>query len=165
MGPLGRPVVCSKAVGKPLRVSDMTVEVPGFWWRTNYSWFEVPFFFSSLMETRRYSPHMEKRTQRSSVWNLSPVTLSQKGREGGKEGREKRKIQRQKKAEAQDCTLLFKMSSWKGNPPTLLVGMQTGTTAMEDSMEIPQKTEYRTTIWSRNPTPGHISGGNRNLKR
>lgn len=63
------------------------------------------------METRRYSPHMEKRTQRSSVWNLSPFTLSQKGREGGKEGREKRKIQRQKKAEAQDCTLLFKMSS------------------------------------------------------
>ena len=34
----------------------------------------------------------------------------------------------------------------KGNPPTLLVGMQIGTATMENSIEIPQKTENRTTI-------------------
>ena len=34
----------------------------------------------------------------------------------------------------------------KGNPPTLLVGMEIGTTTMENSMEVPQKTKYRTTI-------------------
>jgi len=28
---------------------------------------------------------------------------------------------------------------------------------MEDSMALPQKTKYRTTVWSSNPTPGHIS--------
>ena len=33
----------------------------------------------------------------------------------------------------------------KGNPPTLLVGMETGTTTMENRMEVPQKTKYRTT--------------------
>ena len=32
-------------------------------------------------------------------------------------------------------------------------------------MEIPQKTKYRTAIWSINPTSGHISGENHNLKR
>ena len=34
----------------------------------------------------------------------------------------------------------------KGKPPTLLVGMSVGTTTIENSMEIPQKTNYRTTI-------------------
>ena len=34
----------------------------------------------------------------------------------------------------------------KGNPPTQLMGMQIGTTTMENSMEVPQKTKYRTTI-------------------
>ena len=29
---------------------------------------------------------------------------------------------------------------------------------MENSMEVSQKTKSRTTIQSRNPTPGHISG-------
>ena len=34
----------------------------------------------------------------------------------------------------------------KGDPPTLLVGMYSGTTAVENSMEVPQKTKYKTTI-------------------
>ena len=34
----------------------------------------------------------------------------------------------------------------KGNPPTLLVGMYIGTTTMENSMEVTQKTKYRTII-------------------
>ena len=54
----------------------------------------------------------------------------------------------------------------KGNhPPTLLVGMSTATTTMENSMEVPQKTKYRTTVWSSNPTPGHISRQNFHSKR
>ena len=32
-------------------------------------------------------------------------------------------------------------------------------------MEFPQKTKNRVAIWSSNPTCGHISGGNYNLKR
>ena len=35
---------------------------------------------------------------------------------------------------------------------------------MKNSMEVPQKTEYRVTIWSTNSTPGHISGQNYNSK-
>jgi len=47
-------------------------------------------------------------------------------------------------------------SMWrKGTPPTLLVVMQIDTTTMEDSVDVPQKTQYRTTMWSNNPTPGH----------
>ena len=34
----------------------------------------------------------------------------------------------------------------KGNPPTLLVGMQTSTTTMENSVEIPKKIANRTAI-------------------
>ena len=34
---------------------------------------------------------------------------------------------------------------------------------MENSMEILEKTKYRTIIWSRNPTPWHISRQNYNL--
>ena len=45
----------------------------------------------------------------------------------------------------------------KGNPPALLVGMYIGTITMENSVEVPQKTKYRTTIRPRNPTLGHIS--------
>ena len=37
--------------------------------------------------------------------------------------------------------------------------------SMENSMEFPQKTKNRVTIWSRNPTPGHIATWNYNLKR
>ena len=44
----------------------------------------------------------------------------------------------------------------KGNlPPILLVGMYISTTTIEYSMEVPQKTKYRTTS---NPIPRHMSG-------
>ena len=36
---------------------------------------------------------------------------------------------------------------------------------MENSKEFPQKTKNRVTIWSSNPTPGHTSRENHNLKR
>ena len=55
---------------------------------------------------------------------------------------------------------------WRnGNLPELLVGMQTGTTTMENSMEVLQKTKYRTAIWPSTPTLGHISGQNIPWKR
>ena len=53
----------------------------------------------------------------------------------------------------------------KGNPLTLLVGMQTSTATMENSVEIPWKTGNRTSIWPRNPTAGHTNRGNQNWKR
>ena len=53
----------------------------------------------------------------------------------------------------------------KRNHPSLLVGVQIGTTTMEISMEIPQKTKNRTTISSSNPTPVHISRQNFHSKR
>ena len=43
--------------------------------------------------------------------------------------------------------------------------MQIGAATMENSMEVPQNTKNRTAIWSSNPTPGHVSGQNYNLKR
>ena len=43
----------------------------------------------------------------------------------------------------------------RGNPLTLLVGMQTRTVTMEKSVEIPLKTRNRTAIQPRNPTAGH----------
>ena len=43
----------------------------------------------------------------------------------------------------------------KGNPLTLLVGMQMSTTTMEKSVEIPVKTVNRTAVRSSNPTAGH----------
>ena len=55
---------------------------------------------------------------------------------------------------------------WReGNLPTPLVGMKISTVTMENSMEFPQNTKNRATIWSSNPTPGHISQENHNLKR
>ena len=36
---------------------------------------------------------------------------------------------------------------------------------LESSMEIPQKTKHRITIWSSHPTPGHLSRENHDLKR
>ena len=53
----------------------------------------------------------------------------------------------------------------KGNPLTLLVGMQTSTATMENCMEIPWKTGSRTAIWPSNPTAGHTHRGNQNWKR
>ena len=42
----------------------------------------------------------------------------------------------------------------KGNPLTLLVGMQTSTATMENRVEIPLKTGNRTAIWPSNPLLG-----------
>ena len=53
----------------------------------------------------------------------------------------------------------------KGNPLTLLVGMQTSTATMENSVEIPSKTGNRTALWPSNPTSGHTHQGNQNWKR
>ena len=36
---------------------------------------------------------------------------------------------------------------------------------MENSMAVPLKTKNRTIMWSCNPTPGHVSRENHNLKR
>ena len=53
----------------------------------------------------------------------------------------------------------------KGNPLTLLVGMQTSTATMENSVEISLKTGIRTAIWPSNPTAGHTHWGNQIWKR
>ena len=50
----------------------------------------------------------------------------------------------------------------KGKPPTLLVGMNTVTATMENSMEFPQISKQRATISSCNPAPGRISGKDEN---
>ena len=44
----------------------------------------------------------------------------------------------------------------KGNPHTLLVGMQIGAATVENSMEVSPKPINRTTIWSSNSIPGCI---------
>ena len=47
---------------------------------------------------------------------------------------------------------------WReGSPTTLFMEMWIGTATMETSMEVPYKTKNRTTLWSCNSTPGHIS--------
>ena len=48
----------------------------------------------------------------------------------------------------------------KGNPLTLLVGMQTSTVTMDNGVEIPYKTGIRTAIRPSNTTSGHIHRGN-----
>ena len=53
----------------------------------------------------------------------------------------------------------------KGNPPALLVGMQTSIATMENSMEIPLKIGNRTAIGPSNPTAGHTHQGNQNCNR
>ena len=50
----------------------------------------------------------------------------------------------------------------KGNPFALLVGMQTGATTMESSMEIPQKIKNRSHFWPSDPTSGNIAKGTQN---
>ena len=42
-----------------------------------------------------------------------------------------------------------------------LVGMQTGAATLENSMEVPQKTKNRTTLWSSNCTTRYLSTGYR----
>ena len=50
------------------------------------------------------------------------------------------------------------MRLWrKGNPSTLLVGMQTGAATVENSMEFPQKIKNGTAFSSSDPTSGTIS--------
>ena len=44
----------------------------------------------------------------------------------------------------------------KGNPLTLLVGMQAGAATLENSMEVPQKVENRATLWPSNCTTGYL---------
>ena len=44
----------------------------------------------------------------------------------------------------------------KENPFALLVGMQTGTTAVESSMEIPQKIKNRTALQTSDSTSGNL---------
>ena len=53
----------------------------------------------------------------------------------------------------------------KGNPLTLLVGMQIGAIAMENSMEISQIIRNRINIWSSNLTPEHLSRENHDSQR
>ena len=55
----------------------------------------------------------------------------------------------------------------KGNPPTLLVGMQTGAVTMENTMKSLRKLKTKTTIWSSNFTPSYTAeeNENTNLKR
>jgi len=55
----------------------------------------------------------------------------------------------------------------KGNLGTVLVGLWIDVAVMEDSMQVSQKTKNRTTIGSRNSTPGYVSKENKstNLKR
>ena len=45
----------------------------------------------------------------------------------------------------------------KGSPPTLLVGMQAGAATLENSMEVAQKVENRTTLQHRNCTTEYLS--------
>ena len=42
----------------------------------------------------------------------------------------------------------------KGNPPTLLVGMQAGAATLENSLEVSQKVENRATLRPSNHTTG-----------
>ena len=44
----------------------------------------------------------------------------------------------------------------KGNPPTLLVGMQVGAATLENSMEVPQKVENRAKLGPSNCTIGYL---------
>ena len=53
----------------------------------------------------------------------------------------------------------------KGNPPTLLVGVEIGTATVENSMEVLERTRNKPIIWSSNPTPEYLSRENHNSKR
>ena len=47
----------------------------------------------------------------------------------------------------------------KGNPLTLLVGMQAGAATLENSMDVPQKVKKRATLQSSNCTMRYLSNG------
>ena len=44
----------------------------------------------------------------------------------------------------------------KGNPPTLLVGMQASEATLENSIEVPQKAKNRATLRPSNCTTGYL---------
>ena len=50
----------------------------------------------------------------------------------------------------------------KRNPFALLLGMQTGAVALENSMEIPQKIKNKITLWPSNCTTRYLSKGYKN---
>ena len=51
---------------------------------------------------------------------------------------------------------------WRnGNPLALLVGMQTGAAALENSEKVPQKIKNRTTLWPSNSTARNLPKGYR----
>ena len=50
----------------------------------------------------------------------------------------------------------------KGNPFSMLVGMQIGAATVVSSMEIPQKIKNRSAFWPSNSTCGNISKGTQN---
>ena len=50
----------------------------------------------------------------------------------------------------------------KREPCALLVGLETGTSTVENSVEMPQKTKNRIAIVCSNPSCGHLSEGNEN---
>ena len=50
----------------------------------------------------------------------------------------------------------------KGNPLTLLVGMQAGAATLENSMEVPQEVNNRTTLWPINCTTRNLFKGYKN---
>ena len=50
----------------------------------------------------------------------------------------------------------------KGNPSTLLVGMQIGAASVESSMKIAPKSKNGSAFWPSDPTSGNISEGTQN---
>ena len=51
---------------------------------------------------------------------------------------------------------------WRnGNPLALLVGMQTGTASLENSVEVPQKIKNRITLQPSNSTTRNLCKGHR----
>ena len=51
----------------------------------------------------------------------------------------------------------------KGNPPTLLMAMQTGVATLENSREIPYIVKNRTALWSSNCATGYLPKGYPNV--
>ena len=60
------------------------------------------------------------------------------------------------------CARMFTViKSCHWNPPILLVGMSIGAATVESSMEVPQKTKNRNTIWLSNSTSGNLPEENK----
>ena len=54
---------------------------------------------------------------------------------------------------------------WRNrNPLALLVGMQTGAAALENSVEVPQKIKNRITLQPSNSTPRNLSIGYQSIR-